>query len=75
MRNPLSKSHRSTEANALRTQKLIEEYRGVRDLRMTWDAAPMAMQCRNHGSILKLRARERRLKNYLDHRAGPDADL
>jgi hypothetical protein len=69
------KSHRSTEANAKRTAELVNEYLGVRDLRMTWDEAPMAMQCRNHGSILKLRARERKLKNYLDHRATPDSDL
>jgi hypothetical protein len=74
MRNPV-KSHRSTEANAKRTAKLIDEYLGVKDLRLTWDAAPMATQCRNHSFILKLRARERKLKNYLDHRAGPDSDL
>jgi hypothetical protein len=74
MRNPV-KSHRSTEANAKRTQQVIEGYLTVQALRKTWDSQPMAVQCRNHGYILQLRAKERKLRNILEHRATPDSDL
>ena len=74
MRNPV-KSHRNTEANAKRTAERIDEYLTIKALRETWDKAPMARQCRNHAYILRLRERERTVKNYLQHRAGKDADL
>lgn len=73
-RNP-NKPLRSIAGNAERTQARVEQYRGLADLEATWNAAPMAMQCRNHAYILKLRARVRLVKNYVLHRAGPDADL
>lgn len=75
MRNPRADSQRRTEANARRTAERIDEYLTIKALRETWDKAPMATQCRNHAYILRLRARERNVRNYLAHRAGPDADL
>ena len=75
MRNPRADSQRRTEANARKTAERIDEYLGVQALLQTWDAMPMAVLCRNHAYILRLRRRERCVKNYLAHRAGPDADL
>ena len=78
MRNPLSKSHRSTEANAKRTAERIDEYLTIKALRETWDderCTPMALQCKEHAYVLKLRARERNVRNYLSHRATPESDL
>ena len=75
MRNPRADSQRRTEANARKTAERIDEYLGVQALLQTWDAQPIAHQYRNHSYILHLRKRERTVKNYLAHRAGPDADL
>ena len=70
-----AESHRRTEANARKTAERIDEYLGVQALLQTWDAQPMAVQCRNHAYILHLRKRERAVKNLLAHRSGPDSDL
>jgi hypothetical protein len=78
MRNPLKSSQRRTEAQAKKTAERIDEYLGVRDLLATWDDeryTPMALQCKEHTYVLKLRARERMVRNYLAHRSGPDADI
>jgi hypothetical protein len=74
VRNPV-KSHRSTEANAKRTQARIEEYLGVRDLLATWEMMPDDVQADHHNDILKLRARERNVRNYLAHRNSVEADI
>jgi len=74
MRNPV-KSHRSTEANAKRTEKVKEAYYKKCILLSCWEDMPMATQCREHDYILTLRARIRNLKNYLSHRNSPDSDL
>jgi hypothetical protein len=73
-RNP-GTPHRHIEGNAERTMARVNQYRGKLDLLATWEKAPMAMQCRNHDYVLKLRARVRNVRNYVLHRAGPDADL
>jgi len=75
MRNPPKSSQRRTEAQARRTAERIDEYLGVRELLRTWELQPMAVQCREHDYILRLRARERMVKNLLAHRSGPDADI
>ncbi len=75
LRNPKNNIQRRTEANAKRTAERIDEYLGVRDLLQTWDQQPMAVQCRNHDYILKLRARERNVRNYLAHRSDKNADI
>ena len=74
MRNPVN-SHRSTEANAKRTENVIEKYLMMVALRQTWDMMPDEVQIKHHSEILDVRAKERKFKNYLAHRAGPDADL
>ena len=75
MRNPLAPHRDRTEANERRTQERIAEYHGVDALLRTWEQASTQMQARNHDYILKLRARQRMVKNLILHRAGPDADL
>ena len=74
-RNPRADSQLRTEANARKTAEVIEGYRTIHALLQTWDGRPMAEQCRNHGYILKLRAKERKFKNLLEHRSGPDSDI
>ena len=71
IRNP--KSHRPTEANAVRTLKVLERFRGKNDLLRTWELQPDEIQADHHDEILDLRRRVRVLKNMLLHRAGPDA--
>jgi len=74
-RNPPKSSQRRTEAQAKRTAQRIDEYLGVRELLRTWELQPDDVQIENHDYILRLRARERMVKNYLSHRSGPDSDL
>jgi len=75
MRNPQKSSQRRTEAQARKTAERIDEYLGVRELLRTWELQPDDVQCREHDYILRLRKRERTVRNYLSHRAGPDSDL
>lgn len=74
-RNP-GHPHRYVEGNAARTQEQIETYLGKKALHDTWEKhASVNLQARNHNYLLKLRARIRNVKNYIEHRAGPDSDL
>jgi exonuclease V gamma subunit len=78
MRNPLRSSQRQTELNEKRTAESIDEYLTIKALLATWDDdryTPGEVQARNHAYVLKLRARERNVRNYLAHRAGPGSDL
>jgi len=78
MRNPPKSSQRRTEAQAKKTAERIEEYLTISALRQTWDDeryTPMALQCKEHAYILKLRKRERTIRNLLAHRSSPDADI
>jgi hypothetical protein len=68
-------SHRHTLANERRTQKQVERYHTLKALRRTWDQSPSEMQARNHGYIIKLRAKERMVKNLLLHRADRSAEI
>ena len=74
-RNPRADSHRRTEANAKRTERVRDAYYKKKLLLSCWEDMPMATQCREYDYILALRARVRNLKNYLLHRSGPDADV
>ena len=74
MRNPV-KSHRQTEANQKRTQKVVERYYGIQDLLRTWEKENDDIQADNHDYILGLRAKERMLKNLLLHRADASIKL
>jgi hypothetical protein len=73
-RNP-GTPHRYVGGNAEKTRARKEQYYGIEALLQTWESRPMAMQCRNHAYILSLRARVRKVRNCLEHRAGPDADI
>ena len=73
IRNP--KSHRPTEENAARTQKVIEAYQGKNDLLRTWDLQPDSAQIAHHADLLTLRKRVRTLKNLLLHRANANIRL
>jgi hypothetical protein len=78
MRNPRSNSQCLTEANEKRTDDRIDEYLTIKALLATWDDdryTPVEVQARNHAYVLRLRARERNVRNYLAHRAGPGSDL
>jgi hypothetical protein len=78
MRNPLRSSQRQTELNEKRTTERIDEYLTIKALLATWDDdryTPVEVQAINHAYVLKLRARERNVRNYLAHRAGPGSDL
>ena len=68
-------SHRTTEANKERTRERVEEYLTVQALRMTWEEQSDDVQVREHDRILRLRKRERNLKNYLSHRADAGAEV
>jgi hypothetical protein len=74
MRNPQA-TQRRTEANQRRTAERIDEYLGVQALLKTWESQTDEVQANNHSYILELRRRERNVKNYLQHRSGPDADI
>ena len=54
---------------------MIEKYLMMQAIRQTWDMQPEEVQIKHHNEILDVRAKERKFKNYLAHRAGPDADL
>jgi hypothetical protein len=76
-RNP-SDPQRRTEANEQRTIARIDQYRGIQDLLRTWEdekITPIEVQIRNHAYIIRLRARERNVKNYLLHRSDAKADV
>ena len=70
-----SSSHRQTERNDKRTALRIERYLGKRDLKATWEQAPEELQIKEHDYLLKLNKTVRQEKNYLDHRASPQADI
>lgn len=63
IRNP--KSHRQSEANERRTQKVAATYYGKLDLLRTWELQDDF----DHDYIIKLRAVVRNLKQLLLHRA------
>lgn len=69
------KSHRATEANQKRTQKVIETYLGKKDLLATWEKQSDDVQIKEHDNLLELRRKIRNLSNYIAHRATPDSDL
>jgi hypothetical protein len=74
-RNP-GTPHRYIEGNSERTHQQIETYLGKKALHDTWEkCASSNHQIKNHAYLLKLRAKIRNVKAYIDHRAGPDADL
>ncbi len=73
-RNP-GNPQRRTEANALRTQRVIDAYNKKKLLLSCWEDMPMAVQCREHDYILGLRARLRTLKQMILHRADPKATI
>jgi len=57
----------------LSTSARIEQYKALNDLLQTWEKEPSEVQIKNHGYILKLRARVRNVRNYINHRK--DADV
>lgn len=74
MRNP-GKPQRYIESNERKTQERIEQHLGIMALLRTWDLQPAEVQSRNHDYIIKLRARERNIRNYLLHRADARVNL
>lgn len=75
-RNPSNTVQRPTEANHRRTMKRIETYEGKNDLLRTWEIfASTDAQIREHDYLLGLKKRVRENKNYLLHRADPNADI
>lgn len=73
-RNPMPPQRR-TEANARRTEQRIQQYMGKVALLESWESQSDQVQADNHAYIIGLRATVRNVKNYLLHRAGPDAML
>jgi len=73
-RNPGS-PQRHTPANERKTAKRIEQYHGKLALLATWEQAPDAIQSREHDYLIQLRRNVRQVKNYILHRADPNADL
>jgi hypothetical protein len=73
-RNP-GTPHRYVEGNAERTQERIEQYHALNALLQTWESTPEKVQVRNHDYIIKLRARVRNVRAYIEHRACPASDL
>ncbi len=71
-RNP-GNPQRRTEANELKTQRVIETYHGKLALLNTWEMQDIHVQDRNHAYILEQRAKLRTLKNMIMHRADPNA--
>jgi hypothetical protein len=69
------KSHRPTEANKKRTQKVIEQYYGMEALLRTWELEPDEVQIREHDYLLGLRRKLRNVKNYIAHRADARAEV
>jgi len=70
-----NKSHRHTEANAVKTKQRVESYLLLIALLQTWEEQPDEIQCDNHDYIIQLRAKVRTAKNYLINRSDPDADV
>ena len=73
IRNP--KSHRPSAANAARTQRRIESYYLLVALLATWELQPEEIQIKNHSYIIRLRAKVRTHRNYLQNRADPHSDI
>lgn len=75
-RNPTAPQRDRTEKNERRTQERIEQYHGKLALHETWEKCASAeLQSREHEYILSLRRQIRNVKNYILHRAGPDAEI
>lgn len=60
---------RHIKRNELKTEKRIEQYKGVKALLDTWEAQPEDVRVRHRNDILKLRARVRVIRNSLLCRA------
>ena len=73
-RNPGSPQRR-TLANERKTAERIEQYHGKLALLATWEQAPDTIQIREHDYLIQLRRNVRQVKNYILHRADPNADL
>lgn len=73
IRNP--RSHRHTAANAKRTEQRVEQFYGKVALLETWESQPEQILADEHEYILELRATIRNIKNYLLHRADPNAKI
>lgn len=56
----------------LSTEKRQEQLDGKKDLLKTWEEQLADKQARNHGYLLKLRARIRNINNYIIHRKDAD---
>ena len=72
-RNPLD-PHRITEANRLKTEKRIERFLGLKAILATWELMPTDFQYRNQAYLQELRAKVHQNRNYILHRADPQAD-
>ena len=73
-RNP-GKPQRYIEKNERKTQERIEQHLGICALLRTWETQPAEVVHANHDYIIRLRARERNIRNYLLHRADARVDL
>jgi hypothetical protein len=73
-RNP-NKPHRHIAANERKTQQRVEQYYGKVALLATWENQPDDVQIRNHSYLLALRREIRNVKNYIMHRADPNAEI
>ena len=70
-----NKTHRLIEANERKTQQRIEQHLGICALLRTWETQPAEVVHANHDYIIKLRKRERDVRNYLMHRSDARVDL
>ena len=68
-------THRNTHANERKTYQRVEQYYGLAALLNTWETQPDEIQIREHDYIIHLRARVRTVRNYLLHRATPEARI
>jgi len=70
----LNDPHRITDANRIKTKRRIDKYLTLRAILATWEKMPLDSQCRESAYIKELRTRMHQNRNYILHRADPQAD-
>lgn len=67
------KGFHASRVSDIKTEQRLTEYNLLKALLTEWEEAPTEMQVENHDYLLKLRAKVRNHKAYLDHRNDPKA--
>ena len=59
----------------MRTMDRIDQYHGKLALLQTWENLSAERQEKDALYLLELRRRVRQIRNYIEHRAGAEADI